>query len=379
MSALNIPGSPNDGGQALATSAREFRTNLDGLFMWLPPCGEVSPENSPTLAGCTKRLDNGAYNHPVVILSSTASAGGTVLVLLMTSFGGHTLQDRIAKKHKKEAERLAESHIPIAPLKPHGPHNIVLHTSESRKLKKNCYINTEKLILVKLSVLQSYGSGTKQTQSHWAKRLQKSSLKILQRACLKNGDYQITLYPTFQALKPSLGVGRAVADDLSLRRVDMVSEIRSFGPVQHPRSSVKRPLLPSAGARHYTYASTTVPKAASQLSKSYHPARLYGRGGYGTVNGSRQSLPRYRSDRRQPSLPDVHFSTPHDKIHAWLDGTGLDIDYNPSPNTKKRAFDSDTPGSPSKRQRTDELPPDMLILYGNIVDINDNTTASHIR
>lgn len=215
----------------------------------------------------------------------------------MTSFGGHTLQDRIAEKHKKEAERLAESHIPIAPLKPHGPHNIVLHTSESRKLKKNCYINTEKLILVKLSVLQSYGSGTKQTQSHWAKRLQKSSLKILQRACLKNGDYQITLYPTFQALKPSLGVGRAVADDLSLRRVDMVSEIRSFGPVQHPRSSVKRPLLPSAGARHYSYASTTVPKAASQLSKSYHPARLYGRGGYGTVNGSRQSLPRYRSDR----------------------------------------------------------------------------------
>ncbi|TLS21184.1 uncharacterized protein PpBr36_10654, partial [Pyricularia pennisetigena] len=145
--------------------------------------------------------------------------------------------------------------------------------------------------------------------------------------------------------------------------------------------------------------------------------------------------------QRQPSLPDLRFSSLRDKIHTWLDSTGLDIKYNPSPNAKKRAFDSDMPTppgtsrseSPSKRQRTDgaaslsnqslqsaqsssfpptsqsnastsrrlrspkktadrffgkvfnanaslgnqpetPLPPDMLSLYENIVDIHDNTT-----
>ncbi|KAI7910156.1 hypothetical protein M9X92_011264 [Pyricularia oryzae] len=144
--------------------------------------------------------------------------------------------------------------------------------------------------------------------------------------------------------------------------------------------------------------------------------------------------------QRQPSLPDLHFSSLHDKIDAWLDGTGLDTEYNSSPNIKKRAFDPDMPtptgtsrsGSPSKRQRTDgaaslsnqslqsaqsssfpptsqsiasisrrprspkktadklfgkvfnanasldnqpetPLPPDMLNLYENIMDIHDNT------
>ncbi|TLS30009.1 hypothetical protein PpBr36_02674 [Pyricularia pennisetigena] len=180
MSAVNTFSPHEADNQALVTVG-EPGSDLRGMFMWLPPYDKISPENHATFARGTKLLDPGAYNHPVVVLSTEGMTDGTVMVLMLTSMDGHTLEERYAGFPARKADRMRKFRLPIAPAEAHGPHNIVLFTSQGHKLEKISYVKTDRIISVRLCVLRQYGKDRRRRRGPWAERLSKSSLETLAR------------------------------------------------------------------------------------------------------------------------------------------------------------------------------------------------------
>ncbi|KAI6380922.1 hypothetical protein MCOR25_001448 [Pyricularia grisea] len=264
---------------------REPGTDLGGLFMWLPPYDKVCPENYVTVGRSTDPLDTGAYNHPVVILSSEEMVDGTVEAFIITSFGEQTLKSKFPGRRSSESRLVkAEIYLPIAPTEPHGPHHIVLYT-ESRQLKKKSYVNTEKKIRAKFSVLWEYGRVRKHGEET---RLCKSSLnKLMEHAGRQDAPDR----------QPPHEVGETADEELSPDWLSSAARTPLFGPFEPPATI--QPLLPRASTRLYLYSDRT-PRTLP-LYNSRSPIGYDVAAGYGTAAGRPSPSSWYRRDRLQDS------------------------------------------------------------------------------
>ncbi|KAI0854682.1 hypothetical protein F4860DRAFT_508042 [Xylaria cubensis] len=119
------------------------RTPLAGCIKWLPPKDELAV--SDTI------LDDGCYNHPVLLLTSHLP-NGKADVFIITSFGGVDLETRFPTQLE-----VRRHHLPIAPSPAHPDNGILLVLRDkSYKLRKNSYVNTRDKRVVRVDLLRPY-------------------------------------------------------------------------------------------------------------------------------------------------------------------------------------------------------------------------------
>lgn len=115
---------------------------VPGSIMWLPPRAEL-PANF--------EIDDGCYDHPVVVLS-IRPLNGKVVFMLLTSLRGMDLAER--HPHKPSVRC---AHLPIDPSKPHPDNHILLKLDDgSPMLRKKSYVKTEKQYTIGHKLLTKY-------------------------------------------------------------------------------------------------------------------------------------------------------------------------------------------------------------------------------
>ncbi|KAK1991164.1 hypothetical protein LX36DRAFT_736433 [Colletotrichum falcatum] len=120
---------------------------LSGKLMWLPPQRSIPRDLLEPV------LDNGAYDHPVVVMSNNPSPEGLVEVFLITSFGKRSIDEAFTPKWKHWLQ-----YAPIAPaVHPDIPR---LHLVDGcPPLGKPSYVNTRQAHMVHLSALRPHRGG----------------------------------------------------------------------------------------------------------------------------------------------------------------------------------------------------------------------------
>ncbi|KAK2060010.1 hypothetical protein LY76DRAFT_510841 [Colletotrichum caudatum] len=127
---------------------RSNNSSLSGKLMWLPS------RNSIPASLMEPVLDNGAYNHPVVIMSNNPSPEGLVEVFLITSFGTRSIDEAFDNKFKHWLD-----YTPIEPAV-HPDLGQLRLLEGSRPLEKPSYVNTRQAHMVHLEVLRPHrGTG----------------------------------------------------------------------------------------------------------------------------------------------------------------------------------------------------------------------------
>ncbi|KAF2123999.1 hypothetical protein P153DRAFT_351626 [Dothidotthia symphoricarpi CBS 119687] len=101
-----------------------------GSILWLPPKDEIPIEYHAT----ANSIDDGCFNHPVVVLSVNR-ARTEVVVLIMTSFGGKDLQER----HPRNTQTRS-MYIPVHPSKAHPDNDSLLFLRGDGRLPRNSYV-----------------------------------------------------------------------------------------------------------------------------------------------------------------------------------------------------------------------------------------------
>ncbi|EFQ35866.1 hypothetical protein CGRA01v4_13988 [Colletotrichum graminicola] len=131
-----------------AMAARRINNSLSGKIMWLPSRNSI-PSNllEPV-------LENGAYNHPVVIMSNNPSPEGLVEVFLITSFGTRSIDEAFDHKWKHWLH-----YTPIEPAV-HPEVEPLRLIEGSQRLEKQSYVNSRQAHMVQLAALRPHrGSG----------------------------------------------------------------------------------------------------------------------------------------------------------------------------------------------------------------------------
>lgn len=115
-----------------------------GSILWLPPKSEVSGTNHYA----TNVMDDGCFNHPVLVLAAN-TARTEVIVLVITSFGGKDLKEKYPRKF-----RIRSEYIPIDPTGPHPDNDSILYLKGLSRLDRNSYVNTRCRGPIKAVLLQ---------------------------------------------------------------------------------------------------------------------------------------------------------------------------------------------------------------------------------
>ncbi|KAK2049517.1 hypothetical protein LZ31DRAFT_457276 [Colletotrichum somersetense] len=127
---------------------RSNNSSLSGKLMWLPS------RNSIPTSLLEPVLENGAYNHPVVIMSNNPSPEGLVEVFLITSFGTRSIDEAFDNKFKHWLD-----YTPIEPAA-HPDLGQLRLLEGSQPLDKPSYVNTRQAHMVHLEALRPHrGSG----------------------------------------------------------------------------------------------------------------------------------------------------------------------------------------------------------------------------
>ncbi|KAI1499909.1 hypothetical protein F5X99DRAFT_262858 [Biscogniauxia marginata] len=119
----------------------DYHPHLAGCIKWLPPKEELKIAD--------KSIEDGGYNHPIVILSPQPQ-DGKVTMLIMTSFRGLDLKTKFQNNL-----RLRDAYLPIEPCEAH-PDNGILLRLRDRSLRKNSYVNTQTQCSILLTSLRPY-------------------------------------------------------------------------------------------------------------------------------------------------------------------------------------------------------------------------------
>ncbi|KAK1478493.1 hypothetical protein CCUS01_04839 [Colletotrichum cuscutae] len=113
--------------------------------MWLPPQHQIP-------AGIDPNLQEGAYNHPVVIMSRIPSSEGPVQIFLITSMGSRG----IAQAHRPDWAHWLK-YVPIKPAQhPAMPDTQLCFPDNCLPLAKNSYVNIRQWHSVHLEALRPY-------------------------------------------------------------------------------------------------------------------------------------------------------------------------------------------------------------------------------
>ncbi|GAP85313.1 hypothetical protein SAMD00023353_1002100 [Rosellinia necatrix] len=117
--------------------------SLAGCIKWLPPKDQVNPAEA--------NIEDGCYDHPVVVLS-TQPRGGRVEFFILTSFNGEDLETKYPRQPSARRD-----HLPIKPRKRHPDNGILLVLKNpSDKLRKPSYVKTQTRRSIYLASLQPY-------------------------------------------------------------------------------------------------------------------------------------------------------------------------------------------------------------------------------
>ncbi|OAL02754.1 hypothetical protein IQ06DRAFT_303404 [Phaeosphaeriaceae sp. SRC1lsM3a] len=122
---------------------------LEGTIAWLPPRQNIQPEHSLG----AEALDDGCFNHPVLILAAD-NARNEAVVLIITSFGGKDLEER----HPKST-RVRSQYLPIYPSKEHPENGMRLFLADNERLFKNSYVAIKPCRTIKTTLLRRWRNG----------------------------------------------------------------------------------------------------------------------------------------------------------------------------------------------------------------------------
>ncbi|KAK4222315.1 hypothetical protein QBC38DRAFT_87508 [Podospora fimiseda] len=136
-----------DGGAGSSRRARRLRAppnDLTGEIMWLPSTGELS---------CLiKDIDEGCYDHPVLVISACPDVKKEVEVLIVTSFHSTSL----FQKHRRNPA-LRKLYLPIHPAPTHPDiKGLLLHLEGNKEMARKSYVNVGQRWRVPFDVLKSY-------------------------------------------------------------------------------------------------------------------------------------------------------------------------------------------------------------------------------
>ncbi|KAK4164623.1 hypothetical protein QBC43DRAFT_317259 [Cladorrhinum sp. PSN259] len=248
-----------------AASQWQLQTDLAGTILWLPPQTDLSSHASLLLA-----IDEGCYNHPVVVLSSCPDQKKEVKILIVTSFHATSL----SKKYPHNPA-LRKLYLPIHPAPLHPDLNgIVLHLESSRELLRKSYVNLGKIWSVPLKVLGGYPYGSSDPRRKRFK-LTHESMKVLMGMIGANGT---------RAVQKLGGPAELESEDEEEDAVSVSSRVGQVGgtgklsdtiiPATRSRDQLEasRPLVPAfRPTERFSYESYRPAATANSLSPSARP------------------------------------------------------------------------------------------------------------
>ncbi|KAK1624706.1 hypothetical protein BDP81DRAFT_382489 [Colletotrichum phormii] len=124
---------------------RQISNSLSGQIMWLPSRHRIPADLDPN-------LEEGAYHHPVIIMSRVPSPEGLVEILMITSMGARG----IAQAHTPDWNHWL-NYAPIKPAThPAMPDTQLCFPDNCPPLAKNSYVNIRQCYCVHLQALRPY-------------------------------------------------------------------------------------------------------------------------------------------------------------------------------------------------------------------------------
>ncbi|KAI1737873.1 hypothetical protein F4680DRAFT_201018 [Xylaria scruposa] len=286
------------------------RAPLAGCIKWLPPKDELVV--SDTI------LDDGCYNHPVLLLTSHLP-DGKAEIFIITSFGGVDLETRFPTQ--MEARR---HHLPIAPSPTHPDNGILLVLrDQSHKLRKDSYVNTRDKRVVQVDLLRPYNRRRPDPY------LSKKSFKQLCQYANYEGPLITTPFNNgvpAESTPEILAINRATLRLLQAAQRGLLHEIDSSGEHYGLRAeSGRRPqhMRADTPMDHHI---RPAPSAAVGRSERQHLLSAAAQRGnrllhYDTLPTTHPILPIYGStcDRRKPFNWENFWK--YMKILAWICAT----------------------------------------------------------
>ncbi|KAF2471744.1 uncharacterized protein BDR25DRAFT_285340 [Lindgomyces ingoldianus] len=137
---------------------------VQGRILWLPPKDELPPRAVRRAHG-KGAVEEGIYNHPVVILSRPAHEASIVHFHVITSFQGKKLHEIYGKANEFHASRRSW-YLPITPTPPHPDANSKkakkrfpnLELAGGAVLRWDSYVNLRDVYSIEWSHLRAYGN-----------------------------------------------------------------------------------------------------------------------------------------------------------------------------------------------------------------------------
>lgn len=286
------------GRRSRCDSARRFAQLSVGSILWLPAKENI---DGSLLAGSSTdegAIDEGAFNHPFLVLSLN-SPKKMAVGFLLTSFHGQDLMERYPENPQYPNNlRIRQNYLPISPSAVHPDLGILIVLQGKRTLRAKSYIRTDKRVTI------SYGALIRYDRDGTRYKLELESFKILtahinrasppirpvlRDVCSNPQSFppdQQRSHPTnpFQSTQP-VDLNRLLADRYPPRNV---SPIRPQAP-PIPRSKSFNSSLPV-------------------IRESWEERRMYG---IRTLN------------ERTPLLPQTHAPTRAQESSVWVKITKL--------------------------------------------------------
>ncbi|ORY11169.1 hypothetical protein BCR34DRAFT_466426, partial [Clohesyomyces aquaticus] len=137
---------------------------VQGRILWLPPKEEL-PERAVRRAHGKGAVEEGIYNHPVVILSRPRNDKDFVHFHVITSFQGKKLNEIYGKANEFHASRRSW-YLPITPTPAHPDASSKkakkrfpnLELANEARLRWDSYVNLRDIYSIEWSCLKSYGN-----------------------------------------------------------------------------------------------------------------------------------------------------------------------------------------------------------------------------
>ncbi|KAF2108245.1 hypothetical protein BDV96DRAFT_480042, partial [Lophiotrema nucula] len=135
---------------------------VQGRIFWLPPKEEL-PDRAVRRAHGKGAVDEGIYNHPIVVLSSPVDEEDSVHFHLITSFQGRRLHDVYGKANEFHTSRRSW-YLPVSPTPEHPDANSkkakkrfpTLELYGRAHLRWDSYVNLRHVYRVRWSCLRQY-------------------------------------------------------------------------------------------------------------------------------------------------------------------------------------------------------------------------------
>ncbi|KAF2260082.1 hypothetical protein CC78DRAFT_536602 [Lojkania enalia] len=165
---------------------------IQGRIFWLPPQEEL-PVKAVRRAHGKGAVDDGIYNHPVVVISRPAEDSSIIHFHLITSFQGKKLHEIYGKSNDFHASRRSW-YLPIAPTPPHPDANSkkakrrfpTLELDRGAALRWDSYVNLRHVYKIDWSFLRQYANPDAQDTVEY-KMERESMIRLLAKSKFLTG------------------------------------------------------------------------------------------------------------------------------------------------------------------------------------------------